>query len=91
MVPQYLGDPDGVGEAFITINLGRREVCWELSVSNVGLPATAAHIHQAPAGIRGGFSGFLSHPARRGPPRGVRPIRIASCCGRSCCGPRTSM
>ena len=31
-------------------------------MANVGLPATAAHIHQAPAGIRGGISVFLSPP-----------------------------
>ena len=66
VVPQYVGDPDGVGEALITINLGRREVCWELSVSNVGLPATAAHIHHAPVGIRGGISVFLSPPGASG-------------------------
>ena len=53
--PVYAGDADGVGHALITINLGQREVCWDLTAANVALPATAAHIHQAPAGVRGGI------------------------------------
>ena len=46
------GDPDGTGEADITLNLGQAKVCYELSVENIA-PATAAHIHQAPAGENG--------------------------------------
>lgn len=53
--PVYAGDADGVGHALITINLGQREVCWDLTAANVALPATAAHIHRAPAGVRGGI------------------------------------
>ncbi len=64
--PVYTGDPDGVGDALITINLGQREVCWELSASNILLPGTAAHIHRAPAGVRGGIVVFLSAPNASG-------------------------
>jgi hypothetical protein len=46
------GDLDGSGEAFITLNHGRGEVCFQLSVSDIA-PATAAHIHEAPAGVAG--------------------------------------
>ena len=46
------GDPDGTGTANITINLFKRQVCFELMVSDIG-PATAAHIHIAPPGEPG--------------------------------------
>lgn len=46
------GDPDGSGTARITVNVGQREICYELAVSGIA-PATAAHIHEAPAGTAG--------------------------------------
>lgn len=64
--PPYAGDADGVGDALITVNPGRGEVCWELSVANVALPATAAHIHRAPAGVRGAIVVSLSAPDAAG-------------------------
>jgi hypothetical protein len=45
-------DPDGTGFAAITLNVGQATVCWELTVANIQ-PATAAHIHKAPAGVNG--------------------------------------
>ena len=54
-------DPDGSGFALITLNVGRKRVCWELSVSGIA-PATAAHIHAAPAGVNGGIVVPLSPP-----------------------------
>ncbi len=47
------GDPDGSGTALITLNPGQGEVCWMISVKNIKLPAIAAHIHVAPAGVAG--------------------------------------
>ena len=47
------GDPDGVGEAIITLNPGLQQVCYQIRVSNITLPATGAHIHVAPAGDSG--------------------------------------
>jgi hypothetical protein len=47
------GDPDGSGTALITLNQGQGTVCFELTVDNITLPATAAHIHVAPAGSPG--------------------------------------
>jgi len=47
------GDPDGTGRARITLNQGQGTVCWSIHVENVTLPATAAHIHVAPAGDPG--------------------------------------
>ncbi|MDQ3671669.1 MAG: CHRD domain-containing protein [Actinomycetota bacterium] len=46
------GDPDGSGTASLTLNPGQEEICYELTVSNIA-PATAAHIHEAPAGVAG--------------------------------------
>ena len=46
------GDPDGSGEAFITLNHGRGEVCFQLTVVDIA-PAAAAHIHEAPPGVPG--------------------------------------
>ena len=42
------GDPDGSGTATITINRGLGEVCWEITVTDITLPAIGAHIHLAP-------------------------------------------
>ena len=46
------GDPDGTGTAMIRINPGRGQLCYTLRVRNID-PATAAHIHEAPAGVAG--------------------------------------
>ena len=47
------GDPDGSGTATFTVNPGLGEVCWNIEVQNITLPATATHIHLAPAGVAG--------------------------------------
>jgi CHRD domain len=47
------GDPDGSGSAHLTFNPGLGEICFELTVENIALPATAAHIHEAPIGVAG--------------------------------------
>jgi CHRD domain len=47
------GDPDGSGSAQLTFNPGLGEICFELTVENIALPATAAHIHEAPIGVAG--------------------------------------
>ena len=60
------GDPDGSGTATITLNHGQGEVCWEINVSGITLPATAAHIHVAPAGEPGPVVVPLSAPDASG-------------------------
>ena len=65
-VPAWQGDPDGSGVALITINLGQREICWEMSVSDITLPATASHIHKAAVGVRGGIVVGLTAPDATG-------------------------
>lgn len=46
------GDPDGTGTASIRINPGQGQLCYSLRVSGID-PATAAHVHEAPAGTAG--------------------------------------
>lgn len=65
-VPVWAGDPDGSGTALITMNRGKGEVCWQESVSNIALPATASHIHHQVAGIRGPIVITLSPPGAAG-------------------------
>jgi hypothetical protein len=60
------GDPDGTGTALITLNQGQGTVCFELSVENITLPATAAHIHIAPAGAPGPIVVPLAAPGEDG-------------------------
>lgn len=46
------GDPDGSGEAHLTLNQGRGLICFQLNVADIA-PATAAHIHAGAAGVAG--------------------------------------
>jgi hypothetical protein len=55
------GDLDGVGTAYLTLNQGQGEICYELNVSGIA-PATAAHIHIAPATAPGPVVVPLSAP-----------------------------
>jgi hypothetical protein len=61
-----LGDPDGIGTATITLNYGQSEVCWEITVSDITLPAAAAHIHEAAVGVPGPVVVPLSAPDASG-------------------------
>jgi hypothetical protein len=47
------GDEDASGTATIYLRTDNNEVCVDISVQNITLPAAAAHIHQAPAGESG--------------------------------------
>jgi len=47
------GDADGTGTAWLWLNQGQGEVCWFYVVEDILLPATAAHVHLAPAGVPG--------------------------------------
>jgi hypothetical protein len=60
------GDPDGSGTATITLNHGQGTVCWQIWVSDITLPATAAHIHEAPVGVAGPVDVALSAPDASG-------------------------
>ncbi len=62
----FTGDPDGVGTALLTMNVGQRIICWSLTASNIALPATASHIHRAPPGLAGPIVLPLSPPGASG-------------------------
>ncbi len=66
------GDPDGTGTATLTVNPGQGEICYELSVSGID-PASAAHIHEAPAGQAGPVVVGLTAPTS-GSSSGCVPI-----------------
>lgn len=46
------GDPDGTGSASITVNVGQRRVCWDITVNNISAPMRG-HIHKAPRLVNG--------------------------------------
>jgi CHRD domain len=58
------GDPDGMGLAHLFINDVGPTIDWSITVENIALPPTGAHIHQGVAGTNGpvvvDFSGQLS-------------------------------
>ena len=47
------GDPDGSGTANVRVNPGQGCISYDVAVEGIE-PATAAHIHEAPAGEAGG-------------------------------------
>lgn len=47
------GDADASGTAFLTLNQGQGEVCFDLSWAGIDGTVIAAHVHAAPAGIAG--------------------------------------
>ena len=46
------GDPDGSGTAEVRVNPGQECISYDLTVEGIA-PASAAHIHEAPAGEAG--------------------------------------
>ena len=70
--PVWAGDPDGTGDALITLNLGQNEICWDLSVDRILLPATASHIHRAAPGVRGNIVIGLTAPGLTGAATGCK-------------------
>lgn len=63
------GDPDGEGKARIKINLEENQLCADLKVKDID-PATAAHIHHAPAGSAGAVVVVLPTPNSEGKAEG---------------------
>ena len=63
------GDPDGTGMATVTANADD-EICFELNVSNITLPAAAAHIHEGAADVAGPVVVTLAAPDANGKARG---------------------
>jgi hypothetical protein len=60
------GDPDGIGFATLRLNPGTGQVCFDIRVENIALPATGAHIHEAPVGEPGPIVIGLTAPDESG-------------------------
>ena len=60
------GDTDAAGTAVITLNDDSNEVCWQISVTNITLPAIAAHIHPGATGVAGNPLVSLTAPDATG-------------------------
>jgi hypothetical protein len=68
------GDPDGSGHATIRINYGQGTLCWNLRVSNITLPAAAAHIHVGASDVAGPVVVHLSAPGSKGASSGCSMV-----------------
>jgi hypothetical protein len=68
------GDPDGSGLATLTVNPGQNEVCYELSVEDIMLPAIGAHIHEGDAGENGPIVVELIPPDASGVSSGCEEV-----------------
>src|SRR5215217_8198921 len=64
------GDADGTGISTVAVSSAARRVCVEIDVQGIALPAAAAHIHQAPAGVNGPIVVPLTPPGADGISRG---------------------
>ena len=67
------GDPDGKGKAKITLKADH-QVCWEIKVKNITLPARAAHIHFGATGVPGPVVVTLSAPNVNGNSSGCTTV-----------------
>ena len=68
------GDPDGKGNAEIVLRMETLEVCWNIKVKDITLPATAAHIHVGAAGVAGPVVVPLSAPDAKGKAKGCAVV-----------------
>jgi CHRD domain len=59
-------DPDGSGTATFHMYRGAAVICYQLSVKDIMLPATAAHIHVGAAGVNGNVVVPLTAPDASG-------------------------
>ena len=67
------GDPDGKGKAKITLKPDH-QVCWEIKVKDITLPARAAHIHVGAEGVPGPVVVPLSAPDAKGKSSGCATV-----------------
>jgi hypothetical protein len=69
------GDTDGSGTAHVTINAA--EICYEIRVTDIDLPAAGAHIHKAPPGEPGPVAVIFQPPEAGGHVSGCTPVEKA--------------
>jgi len=47
------GDTDATGMSAVTLDMANSQVCYNIAIQNITLPATMAHIHRGAAGVKG--------------------------------------
>lgn len=68
------GDLDGTGTAHLTLNQGQGEICYELNVADITLPAAAAHIHVGASTTTGPIVVHLAAPDANGHASGCTSV-----------------
>lgn len=68
------GDLDGRGTARVQLHLRQKQICYELKVAQITLPAIGAHIHQGAATRSGAVVAALMAPDAGGSSRGCTAI-----------------
>ena len=71
------GDPDGMGMATVTLNSDSGQASFTIDVSNITLPAAAAHIHEGARGVAGGVVVTLMAPDANGTAKGSAAVDAA--------------
>lgn len=71
------GDPDGMGTSTVTLNSDSGQVSFTINVSNITLPAAAAHIHEGAKGVAGGVVAPLTAPDANGAASGSAAVDAA--------------
>ena len=71
------GDPDGMGTATVMLDSNSGMASFTLNVSNITLPAAAAHIHEGERGVAGGVVVPLTAPDANGAASGSGAVDAA--------------
>lgn len=71
------GDPDGMGTSTVTLNSDSGQASFTINVSNITLPAAAAHIHEGAKGVAGGVVVPLTAPDANGATSGSAAVDAA--------------
>ena len=71
------GDPDGMGTSTVSLNSDSGQVSFTINVSNITLPAAAAHIHEGARGVAGGVVVPLTAPDANGAASGSAAVDAA--------------
>jgi hypothetical protein len=72
------GDPNASGTAFVSLNQGRDEVCFDLSWAGIDGTVTAAHIHVGVAGVAGPVVVPLFVGAQSGTGRAIGCVSVSA-------------